>query len=80
MDITGLIDKLKTVIFNPIIRLLFAAGFVLFLWGAARYLLNADNDQERSTGARHMIWGIVGMAVMAFAQSILAVLENTFGF
>ena len=80
MTITALITKLKTAVFNPIIRLLFAAGFVLFLWGAAQYIFNADNDQARRTGSQHMIWGIIGMAIMAFAASILAVLRNTLGF
>ena len=67
------------VIINPLIILIFAAGFVLFLWGLVVFMANTDSSEERKKGTQHMLWGIVGMFIMVAVYSIIAMVLNTFG-
>jgi len=63
-------------IVNPIIILLFALAAAYFLWGVLVYIKNAENDTERLTGQRHMIWGVVGMAIMLSAFGIINLISD----
>jgi hypothetical protein len=72
-----LIAVLTREIINPLIALLFAIALVLFIVGVVRYLLNGDSDEARQTGTRHIIYGIIGMTVMAGVYGILAFIQGT---
>ncbi len=78
-DLLIFIDRVNTYIINPIILFLMALALLLFVWGGARFLLNADNPQERERGKKHLLWGIVGLFVMLSVYFILQVALNTFG-
>ena len=75
--ITTLIEKVNTNIINPLLLLLFFSAFVVFLYGTVRYLAQAENDEARRTGARHMLWGVVGMFIMVGVFGIIAVIKRT---
>lgn len=79
-------ERIVTQILEPAVRVLFAAGFFLFLWGLAKFLYNlesvAKKEGERSKrkeGLNHLIWGLVGMLVMVSAEGIIALIMNTLG-
>jgi hypothetical protein len=72
-----LIDSIQVLILNPLIGLLFALALVMFLWGLAQFIISSDSEEGRSTGKRHMIWGIVGMFIMVGAYAIVNILSNT---
>ena len=72
-----LLNRISTHIINPVIYILFAAAFVVFVWGVVQFIVNSDNEEARSTGAKHMIWGIIGMVVMVGAQGIIGIINNT---
>jgi len=74
-----LINRIGTYIINPMIYVLFSAAFIVFVWGLLQFVANLDNEEMRSTGIKHMIWGIVGMAVMAGVNGILAIICNVIG-
>ena len=76
-SIYRLIDSIQVLILNPLIGLLFAIALVVFLWGLAQFIINSDNEEVRSAGKRHMIWGIVGMFIMVGAYAIVNILSNT---
>lgn len=76
-SIYRLIDSIEVLIINPLIGLLFALGLVVFLWGLVQFIINSDNEDGRTTGKRHMIWGIVGMFIMVGAYAIINILGNT---
>lgn len=76
-SIYRLIDSIEVLIINPLIGLLFALGLVVFLWGLFQFIINSDNEDGRTTGKRHMIWGIVGMFIMVGAYAIINILGNT---
>ena len=67
-------------ILNPIIELLVAAAFVVFVWGVVDFIRGADDSEKRSTGQQHMIWGIVGLIIIFGANAIINIIKATFGF
>lgn len=79
-DITSLMSKVNRVIINPIILLLFGVALLVFLWGIVEFLSSPDNEQTKQEGKRHMLWGILGMAIMIGAFGIMQLIIATFGF
>ncbi|MDD2753169.1 MAG: hypothetical protein PHT44_00950 [Candidatus Portnoybacteria bacterium] len=77
-DLTGTINQLK-VILNGVIGLLFVLVTLYFVWGVVQYVSAGGEDAKLKLGKEHMIWGIVGMAVMAGAWGLVNILLNTFG-
>jgi uncharacterized membrane protein len=76
-DATDLLNRISKVIIDPIIYLLFAAAFVVFVWGLVQFIANLDNEEARSAGGKHMLWGIIGMVVMVGVNAIIAIIQNT---
>jgi hypothetical protein len=72
-----LINKILDNIVNPIIWLMFGAAFIVFLWGVTEYVLHLDDEKARDTGRLHMIWGIIGAAIMLSAIGIKSLIETT---
>ena len=74
-----LLENFVTVIINPAILVVFTAGFFLFVWGLVQFLMNLNKGSENEEGKQHMLWGIVGMFIMASVYGIVTLLDNTFG-
>ena len=72
-------DVLVTIlnILNIIIPLLISLGIVYFIWGVVEYVLSG-NTEKKEQGQQHMIWGIVGLAVIVSIWGLVAVLRNQF--
>lgn len=75
----SLIIKVGQNILNPIVLLLFAAALVYFLWGVFVFIRDYDNEDARGIGARHMLWGIIGMFIMVSAFGIMNLIARTIG-
>ena len=75
----GLIGAIESTIVNPLIKLLFVVALAVFFWGIAEFILKSSNDTDRETGKQHMIWGVIGMFIIASVFGIIAVIKNTFG-
>jgi len=73
------VAKLNDAILFPVIYLLSAIAFLIFIYGGAKYILNSGNDTAREEGNRHITFGIIGLLVMASAYAILSVAAGTFG-
>ncbi len=69
-------SNLTSEIVYPLLSVLFALALVIFLWGTFKYVKHADNEEERETGKRHMIWGVVGMAIMFSAPAIVEIIRG----
>lgn len=67
------------VILFPLIALLMGVAFLVFVWGVVEYVMNAENEQGRQQGVKHITWGIIGLVVMVSAFAILALAVATFG-
>lgn len=79
MEATKLINKISTEILNPVIGLMIAIAFAVFLWGIIEFIANADNEQKREDGKRHIIWGLVGLFIMVAVAGIIVVINNFIG-
>lgn len=73
-----LLNKIVEVIVNPIIFLMFAVALVVFLWGVAEFVRNSNDSASQSKGKSHILWGLVGMAIMVSAFAIIRVALGTF--
>lgn len=72
-----LLEKIKEVIVQPFIGLLFVVAMLYFFWGVAEYLQGAAEPAKRADGAKHMIWGLIGIFIMASVAAILRVVCAT---
>lgn len=73
------VGQINEHILFPLITLLTVAALVVFLWGGFQYVYNANNDSKRAEGAKHLLWGTIGLLVMLSAFAILTVAANTIG-
>ena len=73
------LKKVVTEIVNPIILLLSAVAFVLFIWGVFEFVAHAGDETKRTEGKRAIMWGIVGLVIIFGAYGILNIALGTFG-
>lgn len=73
------VDTVNEVILFPLISLLLGVAVLVFLWGVFQFVANAESEDARSTGKKHMLFGIIGIVIMVSALAILQVAANTFG-
>lgn len=76
---TEVMNRLVTYLLNPLILVIFAAGFFLFVWGLVQFLWSLNQGGKDTDGKQHMLWGIVGMFIMVSVYGILSLVTNTFG-
>ncbi len=76
---TELVQKISGIIVNPLIVVMFTFALVLFLWGVRGYISGADNPEARAKGAQHILWGVIGMAIMFMSFTITRLVLDTFG-
>lgn len=77
--ISTFIDKVQAEILTPIVTLLALAAFVLFAWGVVQFIAGATDEEKRRTGQQHMLWAIIGLAILFGANAIVSLLENLVG-
>ncbi len=77
-NLDSFLVKVNQFILNPLITLLFALAFVVFLYGVVMFIANQENETERTTGKKHMIWGLVGLVIMFSVWAIINLLVSTF--
>ena len=73
------VDTFNQVFLTPLILLLTAVALLVFVWGGFQYVLNASNEQARSEGQKHMLFGVIGLFVMISAYAIMRIFAATIG-
>lgn len=71
--------KVVSEVINPIILLLSAGAFVVFLWGVFEFVKGAADEGEREEGRRAIFWGLVGLVIIFGAYGIINLALSTFG-
>lgn len=71
------IGKLQAAIIDPLITLLALGAFVVFVWGMVEFIRNAEDSEKRKTGQRHIIWGLIGLAIIFGARAIVGFIGAT---
>lgn len=75
--IDNLIGNISDRILNPLVLLLAGIATIYFLWGVFEFIRDYDSPEERSKGARHMLWGVIGMFIMFSAFGIMNLIGET---
>jgi hypothetical protein len=71
--------KVVTEVINPIILLLSAGAFVVFLWGVFEFVAHAGDAAKRKTGREAIFWGLIGLVIIFGAYGIINIALGTFG-
>jgi len=77
-DLFGVIDIFFG-IFRALVPVIFGLALVAFLWGVAKYILNAADATKRKEGNAMMLYGIIALFVMLSIWGLVALLGGTFG-
>ena len=72
------IGKVDRVIVNPLIGFLFALAVLYFIYGVAQFIFNPDDEEQKTTGKSHMLWGIIGITIMMGVWTLLNMVLKTF--
>jgi hypothetical protein len=73
----GVVDPIISNIVNPLIMLMFAVAIIIFVWGVVEMIMKGDDSSARSQGQSHMLYGVIGMAIMLSAWGIVYFISNT---
>lgn len=66
------------IIGKSVIPLIFAVAVALFVWGVVQYVINANDEKERTRGRQFMIWGIIALVVMVSVWGLVSIVTHTF--
>ncbi len=77
-SLDSFLGKVSTEIINPLIILLFGLAIAFFLYGVLEFILNQENEEAKTNGKSHMIWGIVGLTIMMGVWVIMGMIIKTF--
>jgi hypothetical protein len=72
-----LIQNILANIVNPLITLMVAVAVIYFLYGVFEFVKNAESSEERKKGGMHMLFGAIGLALMATAYGVLNLIIAT---
>ena len=78
-DVDSLVRSVNRTVLNPLIAFLFAVALVMFIWGIVEFTAGADNEEKRTNGRRHILWGLVGMIIMVSVFGIMQLIAGTVG-
>ena len=54
----SMLSRIESVILFPLMTLMVSVALLVFLFGIYEYVLNADSDEARAAGQKHMLYGI----------------------
>lgn len=77
--VDGVIDRLIVYVIDPIIYFLFVLATAMFIWGVFQYMFNANDPDARAQGQQHILWGVVGAAIMVSVFGIIRFVTSTIG-
>ena len=73
MDI---IEKINDNILQPLILLLMALAVAYFLFGVMKFVKDQGSEDAQAEGKQHMVWGIIGIAIMVSVYGILNLINS----
>lgn len=63
-------------ILQPLISLLMAAAVGYFLFGVMKFVKDQNSEDAQGEGKKHMLWGVIGLAVMVSVWGILNMINS----
>ena len=77
-SLESIIAVITKSILNPFIKLLFAVATAVFIWGVIQFITNVEDAEQKEAGKRHMVWGVVGLAIMLGTYGIIELLFSLY--
>lgn len=73
------LNNVNKYILNPVIGLLFAVAFVIFIYGIFKFLSTDVEATSRKEAQDAILYGFIGMIIMFSVYGIIAFVLKTFG-
>jgi len=70
------IASIEKQILSPIITLLALGAFILFAFGVFELIRKGGNEEARRTGRQHIMWGLIGLAILFGASVIVQLMTK----
>jgi len=77
-QVDSLLMQVRTTL-NYVIAILFVLVTLFFIWGVVMYVGARGDEEKLKKGKSHMLWGIIGMAVMGAAWGIVRIIWDYMG-
>lgn len=77
--LNAFLNRVTLEIIDPILLLLSAAAFVLFIWGVFSFIRNGGDSTKRAEGQSAILWGIVGLVIIFGVFGVINVALRSFG-
>lgn len=77
-SVDSFVSNVNKLVVNPIIALLFGLAVAYFLYCVFEFISNQENEEKKTAGKNHMVWGIIGIVVMMGVFAILNMIIDTF--
>lgn len=77
-------SKINTILNNiisllqKVVLIVFTLAVIMFGWGIVKLIAAAGNPQEIKNAKSIILWGVIGMAVLASIAGIIAYFQNFF--
>lgn len=75
-----LINKIITLVVNPVIWFLLVAAGLIFLWGVVQFIVSSGSGNEDGIekGKKHIVWGLAGIFIMLSSKGIIFIIQDFF--
>lgn len=73
----ALISKIVQNLLEPAVALIGVLAFLYFVYGVVIFIANAGNEEKRAEGQRHMLWAVIGLAILFGANAIISFINGT---
>lgn len=77
-EVNTLLLKVRDTL-NIVITILFILMTIYFIWGVIQYVLAAGDEEKLKSGKKHMIYGLIGMAVAGAVWGIVQIIWGYLG-
>ena len=77
--INTIVPKIVENIVSPLVQLIFALAFFVFIWGLIGFFTSGDDLTKRKEGQNHILWGVIGIFIMISVFGIIRLVANTVG-
>ncbi len=77
--VNSVVGKIVDNVVYPAIILMFGLAVLMFIWGMINFFKGGDDPAAREQGQRHILWGIIGMAIMVSVFGIIRLVASSVG-
>lgn len=77
--VNSVVGKIVDNVVYPAIIFMFGLAVLMFIWGMINFFKGGDDPAAREQGQRHILWGIIGMAIMVSVFGIIRLVASSVG-